>query len=459
MTPSNTLSDSEIIGLAGKSFNTFCEDISGMFTLDMKCVPQPVGHETVKGLQVRFQDLVVVYSVRAEGALNNTLKFLFDRQGLFVLAGVIAMQPEQIILEDVKSGSPEDAAKAAGVLKEVGAALTGAWERIFSEGLNGHCRFVLTDTFIGNFGDASQEKIGLSADEDFVFAPYEMTVGAYPAFKCGVIFPKAIFDSISEPETDRLEPAEENIEKETEQTVQDQQADIEKVDSDASDTTQQSDIEKSQPQEPAVEIDQKQERPVSEAIKKMAESQPVLPDDELPSTCREPLFEPEPQSRRQGRATTMQNATLIAKDTPLIISAKDIMQKDVIWASPDESVQQALAKIQQHNVGYIMVGREQVLEGIVSKSDLNGAISPYLRTIFAKWRRPLDDATLQIRIKWIMSKPACTIVPDTPLAAIMENMCQAGIKCLPVVDEQGAVRGLVTAFDVFRVLLNQSYIS
>ncbi len=144
------------------------------------------------------------------------------------------------------------------------------------------------------------------------------------------------------------------------------------------------------------------------------------------------------------------------KDTLLAVCAKDIMQKDVIWANPDDSVQQALAKIQQHNTGYIMIGKEQVPEGIVSKSDLTGALSPYLRSVFVKWRRPMDDATLRIRVKWIMSKPTCTISPDTSLAAIMENMCQVDKKCLPVVDDQGKVRGLVTVFDIFSVLLKHS---
>ena len=664
MAPSQTIAESRIIELAEESFNTFCEDISGMFGIDMKCVPQPVGHETVKGLQARFQDLAVVYSARAEGAFDSTLKLVFDQQGLFILAGVVAMQPEQMILEDTKSGSLEKAAKTSNILKEVGTALTGAWERVFSKGLDGHGRFVQTDTFVGNPWDTSEEKIGLAADEEFVFVPYEMTVGPYPAFKCGVIFQKAIVDEISEPETDQLSPTgenaqeetessvpnvsegaeetvaaddsaakheteavteqiaeveaeekaqvepeqaaqenteeniegdteqtaqveaeekaqvepeqaaqegteeniaadteqtaeeeaeekaqvepeqaaqenteenitgateqtaqeeveekaqaepeqaaqentEENIKGEVEQTVQGQKTDIEKVDSDESDTTQQSDNEKSEPQEPTVEVaieeqtqaqedteqtadteedtaadekvqpvdeeifaadesaakqepeadaeqmpndieetatvemDEKQERPVSETIQKMTESPAVLPGEETQSP-------------------TAEKTTLSGKDTSLIICAKDIMQKDVIWANPDESVQQALAKIQQHNAGYMMVGRENVLEGIVSKSDLTGALSPYLRTIFVKWRRPLDDATLKIRIKWIMSKATCTIVPDTPLAAIMENMCQAGIRCLPVVDEQGGVQGLVTAFDIFKVLLKQSYLS
>ncbi len=130
------------------------------------------------------------------------------------------------------------------------------------------------------------------------------------------------------------------------------------------------------------------------------------------------------------------------------------MQRELVWGSPEDSVQQTLTKTQQHNTGYILIGQNGVLEGLVSKSDLAGAISPYLRPVFAKWRRPLDDATLQIRVKWIMSRIVHTISPQTPLAAIMSSMCRFRMLCLPVVDQQGKVQGLVTEADIFNVLLN-----
>ncbi|MBW8038796.1 MAG: CBS domain-containing protein [Planctomycetes bacterium] len=137
----------------------------------------------------------------------------------------------------------------------------------------------------------------------------------------------------------------------------------------------------------------------------------------------------------------------------LAICAKDIMQKDVVWGNPDESVQQALTKMQQADSGYMIAGTDGVIEGIVSKSDITGAISPYLRPLFAKWRRPLDDATLQIKIKWIMARPVRTIKPGTSLEAIMESMSQLGGRCMPVVDQQSKVQGLVTVFDIFKALL------
>jgi CBS domain-containing protein len=135
------------------------------------------------------------------------------------------------------------------------------------------------------------------------------------------------------------------------------------------------------------------------------------------------------------------------------LCAKDVMLKELAWVSPEDSVQQAIIKMQQYDSGYLLVGKDGVLEGIVSNSNIKGALSPYLRPVFAKWRRPLDDATLQIRIKWIMSRPVHIVKPQTPLTNVMDNMCRLGVLCLPVVDTQGKVQGLVTEAGIFKVLL------
>lgn len=138
-----------------------------------------------------------------------------------------------------------------------------------------------------------------------------------------------------------------------------------------------------------------------------------------------------------------------------ILCAEDIMNKDLVWANPDDSVQQALTMIKQTNNGYLIVGKDETIEGIVSNSDLNGAVSAYLRPEFAKWRRPEDDETLQIKLKWIMSRLVHIIKPKTPLATIMSNMCRLSLLSLPVVDQQGKVLGLVTEANIFEALLKQ----
>jgi CBS domain-containing protein len=181
-------------------------------------------------------------------------------------------------------------------------------------------------------------------------------------------------------------------------------------------------------EEEAVMMDESKDQPIFETIQRapalrepMAQSPAVLPGE---------------HSRKTSELCT-----------------KNIMHKELVWGSPDDSVQQTFAKMQQHDAGYVMVGRNGVLEGIVSRSDLTGTISPYLRPVFAKWRRPLDDATLQIRIKWIMSKPVHVISPQMPLGAIMRNMCRFRVRALPVADQQGKVLGLVTEANIFKAIL------
>jgi predicted transcriptional regulator len=174
-------------------------------------------------------------------------------------------------------------------------------------------------------------------------------------------------------------------------------------------------------EEEAAMINESQEQPIFETFQRTAQSPAVLPGEHY-------------------------------RETPELCT-KNIMQRKLVWGSPDDSVQQTFAKMQQHDAGYVMVGQNGVLEGIVSRSDLTGAISPYLQPVFAKWRRPLDDATLKIRIKWIMSRPVHIISPQMPLGAIMRNMCRFRVRALPVADRQGKVLGLVTEANIFKAIL------
>ena len=184
------------------------------------------------------------------------------------------------------------------------------------------------------------------------------------------------------------------------------------------------------------------ETAIAEAQRARAEAEKVRTDYAQIAT---PQHQAEPVSEMTAHAT---NADAFSS-----VRAKDIMQKDVLWASTEETVQQALTRMDRHGAAYMMVGRDKVPAGIISKSDLTGAISPYLRPEFAKWRRPLDNATLNIKLKWAMSSPIHAVDPNTPLLAVIENMRRRSTRCMPVVDTNGSVQGLVTVFDVFKALL------
>jgi len=128
------------------------------------------------------------------------------------------------------------------------------------------------------------------------------------------------------------------------------------------------------------------------------------------------------------------------------LTAADVMRTN--------TVEELVARMQQHDTAYLMIGEENKLEGIISKSDVRGALSPYLQSMFAKWRSSMDTATLQIKAKWVMSRPVRTVRPDATLKLVIQTMGEHGGRCMPVIDQQGNVQGTVTVFDIFYALLN-----
>lgn len=452
MTTSKPNTQSQTIELSTEAFETFCEDISGMFGVDMECRQlESSTDETVEGLNKRFKELVAVNSIKSEGALDGSFQIVFDREGLFTLAGVILTMPEQDILNKSKQGTAKDADNMRDAIGEGGNLLVGSWDRIFREEFEDHGHFVQTDTFIGNPWDNPKEKIGLADDEEFLFVPYEMTIASYPTFNCGVIFPKKIFGEmpVSDTDTDTVTPEDANSQEKPEKP----QDTTEKADSKEPDTTSKNDNEESESQADTNENQTETNDPTAEATDEANPDTEETADPEEPTDAIEPAAGPVSGTiQRMAQSLT----GLPGEDSlaSLKICAKDIMQKEVLWCNAEDSVQQALTKMQLADVGYMMVGTQGLIEGIVSTFDIAAALSVYLKPMFAKWRRPIDDATLQIKIKWIMTTPVHTINPDTSAAAIIENMRHANLRCLPVEDQQGNIAGLVTAFDIFKVLLD-----
>ena len=441
MATSQTEVENQAVSLSEPAFNAFCEDIAGMFGVQMQCKPLESDEENLDTLKERFNQVVAVNSVEAEGALNGTFQLIFDQQGLFILGGVIVMLPQKKILEDCKRGSIEDVKEMSDAIGEMGNLLVGSWDKIFREQLEGHAHFKQKlPAFVGDPWE-NLDQIDLTEDEELTFIPYEITVGSYPAFQCGVIFPKSLFHSSDESDAEQTETQED-----TEQQAP--QPDGEQTPT-AEDTQQAQDGQEQQA-EPAADTNAEEQPQPS------GDSEAADPQDQSPQAQDSPGGEVSQAIENMIES----GAELPGKRSGVILttSAEDIMDKDVVWASPDDSIEQAVMKMQQHDTGYLLIGDEETLEGIVSNSDIRGAISPYLRPIFEKWRRPVDDASLKIKVKWIMTRPVRTITPDTSLNVIMEIMCQSAKRCLPVIDNQGKAIGLITVFDIFKAMLGTTFV-
>jgi len=496
--------ESRLADLSDSAFNAFCEDMGAMFDADVQCKRQQAGAGTVGDVRKLFKKLTVVHLVQASGTLDGTFQLFFDQGGLFVLSGVIVMLPQNKILDVVKRGTTEDADNLTDAAREVGNLLVGSWDRAFREECDGHEHFLKTNTFIGKPWDDST-KISLAGEEPVHFAVYEMTVGPYPSFCCAAVFPNRVLhasqdagesgdsgEAAAPPATapqaaappaspaqdDSKAPAKEAVPPTAPPVAASTPVSTDKPAAaklsatggppeSGSPAPAASGNASEAPAQTPVETNASAPAPVAAA-------QAAIPEDiqSVVETVVGPSAPPKaapglPPRPRVDAAPTEQSGSLldqvladytVGPDTSVLTDllnkpAKAVMSPEVIWCNPETTVQDVIGLMQQHSVGYVLVGRDGALEGLLSNSNIQSAVSPYLRPAFAKWRRPEDDATLGIKVKWIMSRPVRTVKPETPLATIIEGMCRYGGRCLPVVDAQSKVQGIVTVFDILlRVL-------
>ncbi|MHC4569892.1 MAG: CBS domain-containing protein [Planctomycetota bacterium] len=277
--------------LATESLEAFCEDISAMFGVEMECREQEVSTETVAKLKERFKRLVAVNIVDSEGILNGTFQLIFDQEGLFTLGGVMVMLPEKRILANMKDGSADLAESMVDAVGEAGNLLVGAWERIFREEFEDHGHFLQRlPAFVGEPWDNPEEKIGLSGEQEHVFAPYEMRIAPYPAFKCGVIFPKGIFESKSTSDSEDADPVDDDAANEAEAKAPDTEAAAEEAEPEEPQPATQSNAEKAEQQQPAAEEAKSEEpQPATQSNAEKAEQQQpaaeeVEPEEPQPAT-------------------------------------------------------------------------------------------------------------------------------------------------------------------------------
>ena len=436
--------------LTSQAFEAFCEDITAMFGNAADCSVLKAGQGTLKSeLKGDFKKLAAVNQVQAVGAVDGTFQLLLDQAGLFVLAGVFVMLPEKRITETIRAGTLTDADYLNDAIKEVGNLLVGSWDRIFREEVTDHKHFKQVGTFIGPLWDKPEDSIGLSGDTDCHYVMCRITLDDFPAFTCAAVFSDALLTDGQAPETPAAEapPCDTSGDTEAPSEAAAEQSDVnEQKDQVAQETSsQQSSTDASaepaarsskQPQaqaEPASKTEppagQSDLGPVSEAIRHLTQA----------GSQRAPEATSGPLDERWGTLT-----------------AADLMNPTALWADPDDTVEEVLKTTQQHNAGYVLVGQDGRLEGLISRSDITAAVSPYLRPVLAHWRRPADDATMKIRIKWFMSRTVHTIGPTASIGAVMEKMIRHSVRGLPVVQTDGRTLGLITSYDVFAALLSRA---
>lgn len=124
---------------------------------------------------------------------------------------------------------------------------------------------------------------------------------------------------------------------------------------------------------------------------------------------------------------------------------RDIMTAPVHCVDMDDSLLAVKRIFERERCHHVVILRHRRAHGVVSDRDILRVVSPFIGSKMME--RSQDLNTLKKRVHQIMSRNLITITPDDTIAAAAKKMLKERVSCLPVVDDDGSVVGIVTVRD------------
>ena len=129
------------------------------------------------------------------------------------------------------------------------------------------------------------------------------------------------------------------------------------------------------------------------------------------------------------------------------IHVRDIMRNPVQTLSLDSSLREAQQLFERMRFHHVVIRERQKIVGVISDRDILKAISPFLGN---PMERSQDRGTLSRRIHQIMKRALVTIGPHATAGEAAQTMLRETVSCLPVVDDDQQILGIVTVRDFVR---------
>lgn len=129
------------------------------------------------------------------------------------------------------------------------------------------------------------------------------------------------------------------------------------------------------------------------------------------------------------------------------MTLESIMTKHVISVSMDDTIRTIRDIFDRYKFHHVVVLEKCQLVGIITDRDLLMNLSPF---VGKPSERALDAASLTRHAHQIMERHVITAQPSTPIGDAALIILNNHVSCLPVVDQYGAVVGIVTWRDLLR---------
>jgi CBS-domain-containing membrane protein len=131
----------------------------------------------------------------------------------------------------------------------------------------------------------------------------------------------------------------------------------------------------------------------------------------------------------------------------LSLVARDVMTRDVVTVSPDQSLAELEQIFANHEFNGCPVIENGQLIGVVTKLDFLKAFLFDTRSVV-----PPYAAIMKQTVHDVMTPTVVTVTDDHPLTRVLQMMVDLRTKSFPVIDGKGALVGVIAREDIARAL-------
>jgi acetoin utilization protein AcuB len=127
------------------------------------------------------------------------------------------------------------------------------------------------------------------------------------------------------------------------------------------------------------------------------------------------------------------------------------MTRHVITIRQEAGLLEAKGKMEQHGIRHLpVVEEDETLIGIITDRDVRSALPSVLTTDKAA----AEQRAAGLLVKECMTRNPFTISPENTLEDALLLIHKKGFGALPVVDQQGKLKGIITTRDLIRAFIN-----
>lgn len=188
----------------------------------------------------------------------------------------------------------------------------------------------------------------------------------------------------------------------------------------------------------------------------------VLPNSPLPKSARVMLENKIPvlpvfneKRGAQGILTTSDVFRFVMSELPelkTILRVEGYMTSDLVVVDPDTSLLEAQRLMGIKRIRSLPVVEDGKLVGLVTRTDMV-KVEP---SRFASPHNQEQSLAILLQpIEKIMTRRLVTTTPKANLVSVASTMLENKIHCLPVLDDDGQLIGIITDSDLFRMVVKK----